>query len=131
MADTGSAMLKLHEGRRGDVVRGIGGTLVSPQLELSDVQEYFGDIEGFPEIEKLLEIVGGGASAPTQDSVVVDLNSALEYGNHRSVDDHLPQLRTTRRQVAHQYIFTRFYPNPKTFFSSARRGHARDRKQTP
>ena len=91
MADTGSDMLKLHEGRLGDVARGIGGTLVSPPLELSDVQEYFGDRKGFPEIEKLLEIVGEGASAPTQDSVV-DLTSALEYGNHRSVDDHLPQV---------------------------------------
>lgn len=91
MADTGSAMLTLHEGRLGDVARGIGGTLVSPPLELSDVKKYFGDRKGFPEIDKLLEIVGEGAPAHTHDQNA-NLIPALEYGNHRSVDDHLPQV---------------------------------------
>ena len=91
MADTGSAMLKLHEGRLGDVARGIGGTLVSPPLDLNDVKKYFGDRKAFPEIEKLMEIVGEGASAPTHDSEA-NLIPALEYGNHRSIDDYLPQV---------------------------------------
>lgn len=65
--------------------------LVSPPLKPNDVKEYFGDKKGFPEIEKLMEIVGEGASAPTYRSEQ-NLAKALEYGNRRSVDDHLPQV---------------------------------------
>lgn len=55
MAETCNAILKLHEGRLGDVARGIGGTLLSPPLELSDVQKYLEEIKGFPEFDNLLE----------------------------------------------------------------------------
>ncbi|CAB1118521.1 unnamed protein product [Ectocarpus sp. CCAP 1310/34] len=68
MADIGSDLVKLHDGRLGDVARGIGGTLVSPPLDVSDVKQYFGEEKGFPGIDDLLEIVGEGAPAPTLDS---------------------------------------------------------------
>lgn len=65
MADTGSAMVTLHEGRLGHVARGISGTLVSPPLEPNDVKEYFGDQKSFPQIEKLMEInCSGRRSGP-------------------------------------------------------------------
>jgi len=93
MADTGSDMMKLHEGRLGDVALAIGGTLVSPPLELNDISEYIGDKNGFPQIEKLLELVGEGATART-GSTEANLTSALKYGNNRSIDECLSQVWT-------------------------------------
>ncbi|CAB1106825.1 unnamed protein product [Ectocarpus sp. CCAP 1310/34] len=91
MADIGSDLVKLHDGRLGDVARGIGGTLVSPPLDVSDVKQYFGEEKGFPGIHDLIEIVGEGAPAPTLDSQQ-NLKKALAYGNYRRVDEHQTQV---------------------------------------
>lgn len=68
MADIRSAMVSLHDGRLGGVARGIGGTLVSPPLDMSDVRQYFEDDENVPGTEKQAERVAEGAPAPTSES---------------------------------------------------------------
>ena len=91
MADTCTHLARLNGGRIGDVARGIGGTLVSPPLNVSDVNRYFGDVKKFPQVDDLLRVVQHGVPAKTKQSQA-DLKTALEYGNHRTIQDHLPQI---------------------------------------
>ena len=78
-----------HRGRVGDVARSLGGFLVTPPVDPRSIKRYFGDLKGFPKIDELITIVSGGVPviAPTSKA---DLDTALQYGNHRSVKDHLP-----------------------------------------
>ena len=91
MADTCTHLARLNGGRIGDVARGIGGTLVSPPLNVSDVQRYFGDVEKFPQVDDLLRVLQHGVPAETKQSQA-DFKTALGYGNHRTIQDHLPQI---------------------------------------
>ena len=91
MADTCTHLARLNGGRIGDVARGIGGTLVSPPLNVSDVKRYFGDVKKFPQVDDILRVVQHGVPAETKQSQA-DLKTALEYGNHRTIQDHLPQI---------------------------------------
>lgn len=87
LAVTCATLARMNKGRNGDVARGIGGTLVSPPLNVSDVTRYFGDVKYFPHLDKLLRIVRHGVhdTATTQ----TNLEMTLEYGNHSSISNHL------------------------------------------
>ena len=91
MADTCTHLARLNGGRIGDVARGIGGTLVSPPLNVSDVKQYFGDVKELPQVDDLLRVLQHGVPAETKQSQA-NLKTALEYGNHRTIQDHLPQI---------------------------------------
>ena len=64
MADTCTQLAGLNGGRIGDVARGIGGTLVSPPLNVSDVKRHFEDVKYLSQVVKLLRVVQHGV--PTQ-----------------------------------------------------------------
>ena len=69
MADTWTHLARLNGGRIGDVARGIGGTLVSPPLNVSDVDKrYFGDVKKFSQVDDLLRVVQHGVPAETKQS---------------------------------------------------------------
>ena len=91
MADICTQLAGLSGGRIGDVARGIGGTLVSPPLNLSDVKRYFGDVKQFPQAAELLRVVQHGVPTEAKQSQA-DFNKALEYGNHRTIQGHLPRI---------------------------------------
>ena len=91
MADTCTHLARLNGGIIGDVARGIGGTLVSPPSNVSDVKRYFGDVKKLPQVDDLLRVLQHGVPAETKQSQA-DLKTALEYGNHRTIQDHLPQI---------------------------------------
>ena len=54
MVDTCTQLAGLNGGRIGDVARGIGGTLVSPLLNVSDVKRYFEYVKHLSQVVKLL-----------------------------------------------------------------------------
>ena len=91
LANTCTELVRLHGGKLGDVAKGIGGTLVSPPLDVRGVEQYFGNLKRFPAIDDLLEIVANGVPARTTREET-DLDKALQYGNHRSVGEHLPRI---------------------------------------
>ena len=91
LANTCTQVVRLHGGKLGDVAKGIGGTLVSPPLDVRGVERCFGSIKRFPAIDDLIEIVAIGVPARTTRSEP-DLAKALQYGNHRSVEEHLPKI---------------------------------------
>ena len=64
---------------------------MSPPLNVSDVIPYFGDVKKFPQVAKLLRVVQHGVPAETKQSQA-DFKKALEYGNHRAIQDHLQQI---------------------------------------
>ena len=72
----------------GDVARAKGGSLVAPPIDPRHLRRYFGDLKGFGAVGKLVTIVTEGVPV---DAVAtsVDLERALQYGNHRSVTEHL------------------------------------------
>ena len=86
MADTCTHLARPNGGRTGDVARGIGGTLVSPLLNVSDVKRYFRGVKKFPQLAELLRVV------PETKQSQADLKTTLEYGNHKTLQDHLPQI---------------------------------------
>lgn len=88
LANTGSLLLKMNQGKLGDVAREIGGTLVSPPLNLNDVERHFGSKMQFPDIPNLIDIVDKGVPAKTHDNAP-DLTSSLRYGNHATIDAHM------------------------------------------
>ena len=60
MADTCTQLAGLNGGRIGDVARGIGGTLVSPPLNVSDVKRCFEDVKCFSQVVEPLRVVQHG-----------------------------------------------------------------------
>ena len=87
MVETGTELLHVRDGKVGNVAIGIGGTLVSPPLSVSQVEHYFGDIKGIPAITELVHIKNG---VPIRTSVTnLDLTRAMQYGNHSAVVEHM------------------------------------------
>ena len=60
MADTCTELLHVREGTVGNVVVGIGGTLVSPPLSVGQVKRYVQDVKDCPEIDELIDIIQNG-----------------------------------------------------------------------
>ena len=58
LANTFTQIVRLHGGKLEDVAKGIGGTLVSPPLDVRGVEQYFVNVEQrFPPMDDLLEIL--------------------------------------------------------------------------
>lgn len=91
IAAVGSQLATALYDHMGNVANALGGTVVSPPVNVSDVQRYFGDIKKFRLINELLEIRSTGVPVKTS-SMKADVLKALEYGNHRSAQEHLPQI---------------------------------------
>lgn len=62
---------------------------MTPPVDPISISQYFGEQEGFPKIDELLTIISRGVPVIAPPSKT-DLESALQYGNHRSIDGHLP-----------------------------------------
>lgn len=77
----------MHDGKLRDVAKEISGTLVSPPLSLSEVEQHVDCDKHFQDVSNL-EIIGNGVPAKTRDNFS-DLACALEYGNHSTLDDHM------------------------------------------
>ena len=73
----------------GDVARAIGGSPVAPPIDPVPIRRYFGDLKGFGEVDELVSEVTGGVPVHTA-ATGEDLERAMQYGNHPSVDEHLP-----------------------------------------
>ena len=91
MVDTRTQLTGLNGGRIGDVTRGIGGTLVSPPLNVSDVKRCFGDFKHFFTGSRAPQSSTARSHRETKQSQA-DFKMALEYGNHRTIEKHLPQI---------------------------------------
>lgn len=64
---------------------------MSPPLDVRDVEQLFGNIDGFPATSELLKMVAEGV--PDENvHLEPSLTKYLAYGNHRRIRDHLPQL---------------------------------------
>lgn len=87
MAETGTELLHVREGKVGDVAAGIGGTLVLPPLSVNQVEHYFGKVKGFPDIAELIDIKN---DVPAKTSVTnLNPSGAMRYGNRRTVPHHV------------------------------------------
>ena len=73
----------------GDVARAIGGSMVAPPVDPVHIQRYFGDLKGFGAVDELVRIVTGGVLVDAA-ATGADLERAVLYGNHPSVNEHLP-----------------------------------------
>ena len=83
--------MRQQRGVVGDVARSVGGGLVPPPIDPTQIQRYFGDLKGFETIDELITIVTTGVpvhSAATR----VELDHASQYGNHRSAKEYLPAI---------------------------------------
>ena len=89
MARTGTELVLLNDGRVGDVATGLGGTLVLPPLNVDDAKHHFGRVKEFPGISDLVEIIKHGVPVVTS-ATPTDPRQALQYGNHSSVQEHMP-----------------------------------------
>ena len=87
MAQTGTELVLLNDGRVGNVATGLGGTLVLPPLNVDDVKHNFGEVKGFPGISDLVEIIKHGVPVVTS-ATPTDPRQALQYGNHSSIQEH-------------------------------------------
>ena len=86
-----TTMMRDNRGVGGEVSRAGGGALVTPTIDPTHIQRYFGDVKGFGAVDELVSIVTRGVPV---NAVMcgVDLERALQYRNHRSVSDHLPAI---------------------------------------
>ena len=67
----------------------MGGSLVAPPIDPTNIQRYFGDVKYFGAVDELVSIGTGGVPVNAVMSGV-DLERALQYGNHRSVTEQRP-----------------------------------------
>ena len=89
IANICTTMMRDKRGVVADVPRAIGGSLVAPTIDPVHTQRYFGDLKGFGAVDELVMIVTGGVPAHAA-ATGVDLERALQYENHPSVNQHLP-----------------------------------------
>ena len=89
MAHLCTKMMTNNQGVVGDVARSLGGSLVTPPVDPSDIKSHFGDRKGFPQIGELLTIISGGVPVVTAPAKI-DLTAALRHGNHPSAAKHMP-----------------------------------------
>lgn len=68
--------MKLNRGKLRGAAKKIGGTFVSPPLNLSAVEQHFGHDKKFPDAAKQLDILENGAPANAQCNST-NLNRAL------------------------------------------------------
>lgn len=73
----------------GAVARSLGGSLVTAPVDPGKIRRYFGDLKRFPKIEDLITIVSRGVPVMAP-STQAEPKGASQYGNHRSVEEHLP-----------------------------------------
>ena len=66
MAETGTDLLHVSDGKVGNVAVGMDGTLVSPTLSVSQAEHYLWNVKGFPAITELVDIKNG---VPVKTSV--------------------------------------------------------------
>ena len=59
LAEISTSMMRDNRGRVGDVARSLGGILVTPPVDPDYIRRYFGELKGFPKIDKLITIVSG------------------------------------------------------------------------
>ena len=84
-------MMRDNKGVVGDVARAVGGSLVAPPIYPTHVQRYFGDLKGFGAVDEVVSIVTRGVPVNAV-TTGADRERALQYGNHRSVAEHLPAI---------------------------------------
>ena len=74
----------------GDVARAIEASLVVPSIDPVHIQRYFGDLKGLGAVDELVRIVTGVVPCTHAAATGADLERALQYGNHPSINEHLP-----------------------------------------
>ena len=87
MAETGTELLLVSDGKVENVAVGVGGTLVSPPSSVSQVEHYFGNIKGFPAITELVDIKNGVLVKTLVSNL--DLTRAMQCGNYSAVVEHM------------------------------------------
>ena len=73
----------------GDVARATAGSLVAPPIDPVHIQRCFGGLKGFGAVDELVMILTEWAPVHAA-ATGVDIEHALQYGNHPSVNEHLP-----------------------------------------
>lgn len=63
--------------------------MVTAPVDPASIKQHFVVLKGFPKIEDVVTIVSGGVPVIAPPSQT-DLEAALQYGNHRSPNEHLP-----------------------------------------
>ena len=76
-------------GAVGDVARAIGQSLVAPPIDSVQIRRYFGGFKGFETVDEIVWIVTEGVPVHAA-GMGADLERAFQYGNHPSVNEHLP-----------------------------------------
>lgn len=71
------------------------------QMFLMSGSVLYGQLKGFPKVDDLITIVSGVVSV-IAPPVRTYLDRALQYGNHRSAEEHLPHLEKNRRELAQE-----------------------------
>ena len=87
MAETGTELLHVSDGKVGNVAVGIGGTLVSPPLPVSQVEHYFGNTKDSPAITEFVDMKNG---VPLKTSVTnLYLTRAMQYRDHSAMVEQM------------------------------------------
>ena len=86
MAETGSELLYVSNGKVVNVPVGLGDTLVPPRLSFSQAEHYFANIKSLPALTELVDIKN---DVPVKTSITnLDPTRAMQYGNDSAVVEH-------------------------------------------
>ena len=77
LAEICTNMMKIRGGRGGEVARSLGGVLVKPPVDPSEIKQHFGTLKGLPQINELLTIIAGGVP-------VIARTSTADRSRHRT-----------------------------------------------
>lgn len=89
IAEKSWEFLVANEGRF-ECMRDTLRTLPVPKVDGDQIRSWFGDVKRFPDIDLFVDIVTKGAPVAVEGEG--DLQAALQYGNHRSVDNFAPKI---------------------------------------
>ena len=86
-----SALLRKCGGDIAYLVSAVGSPSFTPHNDVARVQHWFGEVKGFPQISRLLQVFFPGARVVVAPGG--DLQPKIAYGNHPSSESHTGTIR--------------------------------------
>ena len=74
--------------------------MVAPSIDAVHIRRYLGDLKGFGAVNELVRVVTGGVPVHAA-ATGADLERALQFGNHPSVNEHLPKVWEISAKIRH------------------------------
>ena len=111
----GSALLRKCGSDVAYLVSAVGSPFFTPHIDVARVRHWFGEVNGFPQISRLLQVLS--SDVPLDVAPDGDLQAEIAYGNHLSSESHT---RAVRAKIVQDSVNRRAFAFKRSSVSDIR-----------